>query len=205
MNMSKKGRNMENRRLYKDMPIETFMGTYYLKSELVMFCKQEGLVSNGGKIALTDRIRKYLETGVKETIQRSTKKIAHKNVSICNTTKIEANFACTQMHRAFFEEQIGPAFSFRVAFQRWLKNNTGITYQEAIEAYYEIEKERKIKKKDIEPQFEYNTYMHDFYQENKGAPLADAIACWNFKKGKQGHHRYEKEDKIAIQQSREDG
>lgn len=194
---------MANVKLHKDMCMDRFIGTYYRKDELVAFCKQEGLASSGGKIELTNRICKYLETGEKEKTQRVSKKKVQCIQDIELTTTIEADFVCTQTHRAFFEAQIGPSFLFRVSFQKWLKTNTGKTYQEAIDAYYEIEKRRKTEKKSIDPQFEYNTYIRDFYQDNKGKALVDAIVCWKYKRGKQGQHRYEKEDLIALQKKEE--
>lgn len=43
----------------------------------------------------------------------------------------------------FFKEHIGNGFSFNVAFQKWLKSNTGKTYADAITAYYRILEEKK--------------------------------------------------------------
>ncbi len=90
-------------------------------------------------------------------------------------TKIEPDFVCTEKHRAFFKEHIGSTFTFNVAFQKWLKNNAGKSYREAITAYYQILKEKKKGKTTIDRQFEYNTYIRDFFADNKGKYLEDAI------------------------------
>ena len=87
---------------------------------------------------------------------------------INENTKIEPNFVCSEKHRAFFKEHIGNSFSFNVAFQKWLKSNTGKTYKEAIVAYYQILEEKKKGKTKIDKQFEYNTYIRDFFEDNKG-------------------------------------
>ena len=89
---------------------------------------------------------------------------------------------------------IGSSFSFNVLFQKWLKNNTGKTYSEAIEAYYQILENKKKGKTKIDKQFEYNTYIRDFFADNKGRTLEDAIQCWKYKKSIPGHNRYEKSD-----------
>ena len=34
----------------------------------------------------------------------------------------------------------------------------------------------------IDRQFEYNTYIRDFFEDNKGMSLDQAITCWKFKK-----------------------
>ena len=46
---------------------------------------------------------------------------------------------------------------------------------EAITAYYQILKEKKKGKTTIDRQFEYNTYIRDFFADNKGKSLEDAI------------------------------
>lgn len=106
----------------------TFQEFYYLKDELVTFCKAEGLSTRGNKIELTDRISNYLDTGeIKPVKQQMTKK----RIDIECITKdstIEADFVCTEKHRAFFIETIGSSFSFLVPFQKWLKLNSGKTY-----------------------------------------------------------------------------
>lgn len=54
------------------------------------------------------------------------------------------------------------------------------------------------RKTEIGGQFEYNTYIRDFFADNPGKSLHDAIVCWNYKKGLQGHHRYEQSDLCAL-------
>ncbi len=91
------------------------------------------------------------------------RKVAVHISNIDLNTKIEPNFVCTEKHRAFFKEHIGTAFSFNVVFQKWLKVNAGKTYKEAIVAYYRILEEKKNEKTTIDKQFEYNTYIRDFF------------------------------------------
>ena len=58
--------------------------------------------------------------------------------------------------------------------------------------------EKKQGKTVIDKQFEYNTYIRDFFDENKGKSLDDAIICWKHKKSLPGHNRYEQSDLIAL-------
>ena len=83
-------------------------------------------------------------------------------------------------------------------FQRWLKTNAGKTYKDAIEAYRQILEEKKKSKTTIDKQFEYNTYIRDFFEANKDMRLEDAITCWKYKKSLKGHNRYESSDLIAL-------
>lgn len=185
--------------LNKKLDSKTFRNYYYLKEELIDFCRENGLPVSGGKIEITDRIAHFLETG--EVLSITTvKKKAPVISGIDEGTRIETDFVCSEMHRAFFKEHIGNSFSFNVAFQKWLKSNAGKTYKEAIAAYYDILEEKKRGKTKIDKQFEYNTYIRDFFADNQGKTLEDAIQCWKYKKQLQGHNRYERADLIAIEE-----
>lgn len=176
---------------------ETFRDFYYLKEELVDFCRRNGLPASGGKIELTDRIAYFLDTGEAPPSSTAKKKAAVIH-DIHIDTKIESDFVCSEKHRAFFKEQIGSSFSFHVAFQKWLKGNAGKTYQEAITAYDQILADQKKGRTKIEKQFEYNTYIRDFFADNPGKSLKEAIMCWKYKKQSQGHNRYEPSDLVAL-------
>lgn len=187
--------------LDKNLDSATFRDFYFLKEELVDFCRENGLPASGGKIEITDRIAHFLDTGEIAPAPKGNKATAQIG-DIDLDAKIEPDFVCTEKHRAFFKEHIGTAFSFNVAFQKWLKGNTGKTYKEAIAAYYQILEDKKKGKTTIERQFEYNTYIRDFFADNQGKSLGDAIKCWNYKKQMQGHNRYERADLTALQPDR---
>lgn len=183
--------------LQKNLSAETFLSYYYLKEELMAFCKDNGLPAGGSKSEITDRIAHYLKTGE----IRQAERIAKRGKSIGEITLdtvIEPNFVCSERHRAFFRAQIGKRFSFKVPFQTWLKANAGKTYAEAVAAYSEILEEKKKSKTAIDKQFEYNTYIRDFFADNPGLSLQDAIRCWKHKKSRPGHNRYEKTDLTAL-------
>ena len=185
--------------LSKKLSSKTFRDFYYLKEELVDFCRQNGLPTSGGKIELTDRIAYFLDTGqIKSNSNRKKRVTKISNIEITEMMKIEPDFVCSEHHRAFFKKQIGSSFSFNVDFQKWLKNHTGKTYQEAIEAYFQIIEDKKKGKTKIDQQFEYNTYIRDFFSDQQGKTLKDAIQCWNNKKKLQGHNRYEPSDLTAL-------
>jgi hypothetical protein len=175
----------------------TFRNHYYLKEELVQFCRREGLRTGGDKIVLTERIAHYLGTGEKLTSGIKTKRPV-RDGEITEDALIESGLVYSQKHRAFFEQAIGKGFTFNIAFQNWLRSNVGSSYKDAINAYRRILAERKNKKTTIGVQFEYNTYVRDFFADNKGMRLADAVTCWKYKKKLPGHNRYEKKDLVAL-------
>ena len=179
--------------LDKNLDSNLFKEYYYLKEELIDFCRKNNLQTTGGKIELTERIAKFLETGERTYKSHNIrKKVIIDEITI--HTIIEENFVCSEKHRAFYKEKIGNNFSFNVAFQKWLKSNSGKTYQDSINAYYQILEDKKKNKTIIDKQFEYNTYIRDFFYDNKDKNLEQAITCWKYKKSLKGHNKYERDD-----------
>jgi hypothetical protein len=192
---------IERPALTKELKYDIFLQYYYLKEELITFCRENKLSINGGKQDITKRVEHFLKT--KEALPPLT--ISKKNVSnnscqIKLDSVIEENFVCSEKHRAFFKAEIGNNFSFHVVFQKYLKNNAGRTYSDAVNEWYNIQEDKKKNKgqSQIDSQFEYNTYIRDFFKENSDKTLKDAIACWKYKKSLAGSNRYEKQDLSAI-------
>lgn len=183
--------------LDKSLEAKEFRSFYYLKEELIVFCRKNGLPTSGGKIELTERIAHFLDTGEVLSVSRKSKSALNRD-RITEETIIESNFVCSETHRAFFKEKIGNTFSFNVIFQKWLKSNAGKTYNEAIDAYYRILEAKKKGKTTIDKQFEYNTYIRDFFADNKDKSLDQAIKCWKYKKSMRGHNQYEESDLLAL-------
>lgn len=185
-------------RLEISLDESTFRDYYYLKEELTDFCSAVGLPTSGGKLELIERIAHYLKTGEILYQDSKTRSTSPQAQTITENTLIEENFVSSELKRAFFKEKIGKSFSFNVAFQKWLKANAGKTYAQAIEAYYTILDEKKVGYTVIDKQFEYNTYIRDFFKDNNDKSLSDAITCWKYKKSLSGHNRYEPSDLIAL-------
>lgn len=102
--------------LDRNLDSKTFRDYYYLKEELVNFCRKNGIPVSGGKIEITDRIAYFLDTG--QILSAPTERKKTTAIStVSEDTKIEANFVCSEKHRTFLREHIGNSFSFNVAFQ----------------------------------------------------------------------------------------
>ena len=183
-------------KLTRNLDPEEFKEYYFLKEELKDFCRAEGLRVSGSKEDLEKRIVHYLATG-EELKQSGTKKIQTDSVSeITLDSKLGENFKCSEDKRAFFENQIGKGFKFKVKFQKWLKANPEKTYRDAIDAYFEIQGSGE--KTEIGKQFQYNQYIRDFFENNDDKSLDDAIKCWKYKKSLKGHNKYEESDLEAL-------
>ena len=174
----------------------TFLSYYYLKEEMEEFCRRNGLQVSGRKEDLKERIVIYLDTG-RKTSKKAIKKNAG-TVSISDDSVIGEHFSYSESNRKFFEERIGKGFRFAVPFQKWLRDNPEKTCGDAVKAYEQVMKDAKNNKCSIDKQFEYNTYIRDFFADNDGMSLNDAIRCWKYKKSIKGHNSYERTDLSAL-------
>lgn len=93
-----------------------FRQYYYLKEELVDFCRRNNLQATGSKSELSERIAVFLESGKRTRAEHKTRKTQSDGEIKPNN---EEKFVCSEKHRAFFKEQVGKSFSFNVAFQKW--------------------------------------------------------------------------------------
>ncbi len=114
-------------------------------------------------------------------------------------TRLEESYKNDALNRAFFKLVIGERFKFNVVFMEWVKQNSEMTYQEAVNEWLRIEKDKKSgKKQKIGSQFEYNQYTRDFFGANPTRKRNDAIKCWKYKKGLPGSNKYEDSDLKAL-------
>ena len=190
---------MTRPKLDENISIENFQNYYWLKKELVDFCRNLGINTSGGKIDISYRIEQYLKTGEKivhSGREKSISKFNWNSTKLDLNTLITDNFSCTENVRSFFKQTIGENFKFNVPFLKWLKSNNRKTLEEAIEKWKEINAHKKDTnfKTEIAPQFEYNTYIREFMSDNRNLPMKDAINCWNSKRYLSGRRKYQKED-----------
>jgi len=188
--------------LSKDLDYKAFLQYYYLKEELVLFCRGNHLSTMGGKQEISSRIEHFLKTGENlntSSDKRKTVPVNLKEISL--ESVIEENFICSEKHRGFFKSVIGNIFTFNVTFQKYLKSNAGKTYSDAVKEWYKIQEDKKKNKgqSQIDNQFEYNTYIRDFFKDtDDNKTLKEAIKCWKYKKSLAGHNRYDSQDLSAL-------
>ena len=190
---------MNRPKLDKTISIKDFKDYYWLKEELIIFCRETGIKTTGGKIEITDRILTYLETGEittksKGKIKKTKSNFDWNNEVLDFDTPISDNYKNTENVREFFKKSIGGNFKFNVEFMNWMKINTGKTLGNAVEKWKEIAKKKKNYKTEIAPQFEYNTYMRDFLNDNPKLSIKDAIKSWKIKRNKPENRNYTKKD-----------
>ena len=187
--------------LNKNISLKDFKDFYWLKKELVSFSKDNKIDYSGGKIEITDRIIYFLETGkkpekVKSNIPKSNSKFNWNNEPLTLETIITDNYRNTENLRLFFTKEIGKHFKFNVLFMNWMKQNVGKTLKGAIDEWEKIYllKKKTNYKSEIDSQFEYNTYIRDFLNDNPSMSLVDARNHWIIKRETRGSKKYTKED-----------
>lgn len=192
--------NKKRPELDKEINIKDFKDYYWLKSELMKFCREIGISSSGGKIEIANKISEYLETG-KITKKTTTKKpkLPKATKPITKETIIGIEYRTYKEKKEFLQSEIGNKFHFTTHLLDYFKKNTGKkTYADFINEWY---KEQELRKdpnfvKVIAPQFEYNTYIRDFTKDNPKKSRNDAIKYWKIKKSKPGNNKYSKSDLI---------
>lgn len=175
---------------------------YWLKQELVDYCKQKGINYTGGKFEILKRIACALDKGIDKSVKKATSglpksKINWAKQSLTLTTIITDSYTNGPNTRMFFKKHCGEKFHFGIAFMMWMKNNTGKTLQDAIK---EWERLNKISKKknytSVIPQYnQYNQYLRDFFADNPTKTLTEARYFWKLKRALPlSRHKYSRAD-----------
>ena len=191
---------MERPNLDNDILLTDFEEFYWLKEELVEFCKKTGISTSGSKVEITNKIQHYFSTGKVVANLKKTKTVLSNfdwnNEPLNLMTVITDSYKNTENVRTFFIKQIGYNFSFNLKFMKWMKENEGKNLNDAVEYWKQLKEIRKDKnyKTEIEPQFEYNRYMRSFLSDNPNLLSRDAMKFWNLKRGKRGTNEYERTD-----------
>ena len=177
-----------------------FRDYYWLKTELIEFCRDNKLPTSGGKNEIQARIEQFLLSGKKASSRGSeAKKYDSTSLTLSSSSLIPEGYKSDELHREFFKSIIGEKFKFNVKFMKWMKENPNKTYQQAINEWHRIETEKKEGKvSEISSQFEYNQYIRDFFLENPSMKRADGIECWKYKRGLRGSNKYESADLQAL-------
>lgn len=169
---------------------EQFENFYWLKSELIEFCSRHNLSASGSKQALVERITVFLETGQRikhEPKQSSAQRDSDKEIT-WNTPVV--NYKNDAKTREFFVKHIGKRFKFNNYLRQFTnpKNITSnLTYGDLVNGWMTgIDETNQIGK-----QFEYNQFIRDYFANEHGKSLQDAIHAWKKVSSIEGPNTYE--------------
>ncbi|MCD4670004.1 MAG: SAP domain-containing protein [Actinomycetia bacterium] len=186
-------------KLDKNIDLEDFKAFYWLKEELVTFCREIGINNSGGKIDIADKIAGYLKTGKIESKNTGKDKKIKKGIQKIPESindVIPDNYSSSQLFREYFESIIGQHFHFTAYMAKYIKNHSGITFKEYINEWCAEYERRKNKnyKPEIMKSCEYNQYIRDFFKDNPDKTRGEAIKYWKIKKSLRGDNVYNKFD-----------
>ncbi len=184
--------------LDEKISVQDFKNFYWLKRELIEFCRKTGISYVGGKIEIANRIIAYLETGkIAKPQTKRQKKLPKPTKPLTLETIIGVDYRTYREKKEFLQSVVGKQFHFTIHLLDFFKQNVGKkTYGDIVDAWYE---EQALKSdpnfvKEIAPQFEYNQYIRDFTKANPNRTRKDAIKYWKLKKSMYGDNKYSDKD-----------
>tara|TARA_R110000868_G_scaffold8205_3_gene42552 strand:- start:143410 stop:143964 length:555 start_codon:yes stop_codon:yes gene_type:complete len=167
---------------------------YRLKRELITYCQQHKLSTQGSKTELIHRIDIYLKTGEKQASKKIVKSTRRDSAQHITKQTPVINYNNDAKTREFFVAELGNNFKFNRYLRQFTDATniqTGMTYGDLIKGWKNAEASKHKQKPNIEKQFEYNQFIQDFFTHEKGATLQQAIAAWKIAKQQSGEHRYQ--------------
>ena len=175
---------------------------YWLKQELVDYCKVMNLSYVGAKFHILERIANKLDNSDNINIKprnsiRQISKFDWHSDELTLETILTDNYKNTQNVRRFFQQHCGDKFHFSIPFMDFMKNNCGKTLQDAINEWQRLNEQRMDKnfKSEIPTGNQYNKYVRDFFTDNPNMTIEQARHFWKLKRGLPlGRHIYEKTD-----------
>jgi hypothetical protein len=175
---------------------------YWLKEELVDFCKRTQLSYVGAKFDILERIATALDKGVTKT-ENTTNEVKPTSKFIWSKSLLTLDTIITDSYtngpntRKFFKQHCGDNFHFSIQFMDFMKNNCGKTLQNAVNEWHKLNEQSKDKnfKSEIPASNQYNKYIRDFFADNPTMTLEQARHFWKLKRSLPlGRHIYEKTD-----------
>ena len=175
-----------------------FRRWYWLKEELVRYCRRVGISYRGGKAEIADRIAHYLSTGNVPSIihPKKTSTFDWAREVLTLDTIITDSYTNGPNVRRLMKVHLGDHFRFTIGFMKWMKDNVGKTLGDAVEEWQRQheQKQRGDVRTKIPVDNQYNRYLRDFFADNPNQDMATARRCWKLKRALPGPQRYEPSD-----------
>jgi SAP domain-containing new25/Domain of unknown function (DUF6434) len=159
-----------------------FLRWYWLKEELISFCRENALVISGSKPELTSRIAAHL-SGAKQPDRVSVKRNAKMPEKFTPNTVIEPGWRCGPKLGEYFRQIFGKKFRFNAAIRNYIHTQVGCTLEDAAHCYA-ASIAPDAPKQEIIPQNQYNRHMREYYEQNPHATREQVLSAWWEKRSK---------------------
>ncbi|MEM6899299.1 MAG: DUF6434 domain-containing protein [Pseudomonadota bacterium] len=169
------------------MSRDMFEFWYWPKSELERICSELNLSKAGNKAELRGRIALHLENPNLRQPKRARRPRDETNwakAALTLETVITASITFGPNVRGFFKREIGKRFTCTSDFMDWVRDNTGSTFGDAIDAWHMLEqrKDDPAFRREIAEHNNFLQYLRDFADAFPDLSLDDAKRCWDEKK-----------------------
>jgi hypothetical protein len=153
-----------------------FLRWYWLKTELVAFCRESGIGTAGSKPELSARISAML-AGTRQPPAATRRVRGPMPARFTPATRIGAGWSCNPALGAFFREQCGRRFRFNKATRDFIHTQEGRPLSAAI-ACYRASVAEGAPRQELAPQLEYNRHTRAYHEAHPGATREQVIAAW---------------------------
>lgn len=167
----------ERPRLTSTLITLEFCSWYWLKEELVVFCRANGIRSSGSKLELQSRIIDYLSGRPAKPELSATRRAGNMPLHFSLDTVIGEGWRCNPALGAFFRKVCGPGFHFNGAMRDFIHLRAGQTLADAA-VCYRVSVGPNAKPRGIPKQLEYNQHFRSYFQLHPNATRQDAIDAW---------------------------
>ncbi|SJN13180.1 hypothetical protein FM113_17030 [Leucobacter sp. 7(1)] len=154
-----------------------FLRWYWLKAELEVFARGQGIRATGNKELLTERIAAAL-AGRSFREPAKARRAAGKQLTapITSATIIPAGQRSSQVVRAWLSEQLGADFHFDAAMREFFARSDGTqTMQDALECFAAT---RTRPSTPIDAQFEYNRFTRAWHTRHPDSSREELFVAW---------------------------
>jgi len=170
--------NRQRPRLTNQLTAEEFQAWYWLKRELVDFCRREGLPTVGVKTEYTTRVVAHLAGQPAPPVLPTVPRRGVLPAALTPQTCVAAGWRCTRELRDFFVQHCGPGFRFNAAMRQFVHTQVGRPLADGIEIYRRSLEERS----EMGAQLEYNRHVREYFLHNPGATAPEMRAAWWLKR-----------------------
>lgn len=181
--------------MMQTITVETLKNAYWLKLQLIDFCKKNGLSTAGSKKNLEQRIAVFLSSGSKIKLESNKQTGQRDSHQPLMRDTLVVNYKNDAATRLFFIKHIGQHFRFDAYLRQFTNINNitkNLTYGDLIDGWLQEEAQRKNPNHQtrIGEQFEYNQFTRDYFSNEKGRSRSDAIKAWAIVKTLPGEKTY---------------
>jgi SAP domain-containing new25/Domain of unknown function (DUF6434) len=163
--------------LSNSLSSEEFSAWYWLKAELLEFCRDKGLSLSGSKPELAERIKAHLNGETAKPVMVRKQAVTSMPTRFTLKTVIGEGWRCNLRLGAFFKQHCGKGFRLNAAMRDFIHHRSGEKLAQAIECYH-ASVSPNAPAQAIIAQNEYNRHTRAYYATHPNATRQEVIAAW---------------------------